>query len=144
MKHKIVTTIVVNIGVMISNNILVKMLEDVLNNANNDNVQGVLADAGTKNNDHEANNDDVQGILADAACTKNDNVHDNGTLGYNSVSKKHYLSVSDAWKHHAKLKKNKDKFLFCHLNCDHCSPGTSESILVKNDQFIHRYQTSQV
>ena len=57
--------------------------------------------------------------------------------------KKDFISVADAWKHHAKMKKPENvNFIHCFLDCPVCSPNNKYSILVGNHKYIHRYLTS--
>jgi hypothetical protein len=63
-------------------------------------------------------------------------------LRCNGSSNNYFFSVADGWKHLVKVKSH-DNWMFCHLNCNVCSPDGKYSILVGNDEFIHRYTTKQ-
>lgn len=66
----------------------------------------------------------------------------NPVLRNNPTTQDYFYSVADGWKYVRKAN-NPDSFMYCHLNCDVCSPHAKYSVLVGNDDFIRRYTTSQ-
>jgi hypothetical protein len=72
-----------------------------------------------------------------------DSSHVNPVLRRNPTSQNYFYSTADGWKHLARNVDYHDSFMYCHLNCDFCSPHAKYSVLVGNEDFIHRYTTSQ-
>ncbi len=127
MKTKITTTIVVNVGSGVDEDMmsLTETKED------DKNVVGIgdedkMSITETKEDDKDAVLE-VE-VISPGMCMDS--------------SKKYFLSVADGWKYVATVKPL-DTFMYCHLNCHVCSPDAKYSILVGNDKFIHRYTMSQ-
>ena len=143
MKHRIVTTVVMNIGVFISQDEDVKMVKDVLS-------QKTHAEKSTEQD--EAPMPVAKSVLGANSATrtathksmkKYGGVMEQCTLQYNTVAKKYYLSMKDGWIVHNKTEHVGENFIYCRLFCMQCSPDLGQLLLVGNDKFIRRYRDSQ-
>ena len=118
MKNKIVTTIVMNIGVFISQDEVLKMVKDILS-------QKTEATATKEKNTEQdvapmpvAKSDVVAMNSATLTSThksmkKYEGVMDKCTLHYNTVAKQYYLSMKDGWIVHNKTQHVGDNFIYC-------------------------------
>ena len=150
MKNKIVTTIVMNIGVFISQDEVVKMVKDVLSQK----TESTLTKE--KNSEQDVApilvpKSDLVAMKTSAVVTstthpsmkKYKGVLDKCTLHYNTVAKQYYLSMKDGWIVHSKTPHVSDNFIYCCLFCMQCSPDLGQLLLVGNNKFIRRYRDSQ-